>query len=97
MSLWEEMRKWLKESTKAAYEETKVLTQKGKIKFDIFTLNRRLQNKFAELGERVYELSRKKEGKEKIIQDKRITTLLKEIGKIERELKKKKKESDEIK
>ncbi len=54
-TLWEDVKKWLGETSQTVAREAELLTRKGKIKLELFDLNRRLEKAFADLGGFVYD------------------------------------------
>ncbi len=95
-SLWEKVKKSVKEGVTVAADKTEEYTRIGKIKLDIAGLNRKREKQFAELGEKVYHLfGEKKAGG--ISQDKGVKDLVAGIKALEDELEEKKKKIEEIK
>lgn len=81
MKLWQDLRK----SLKKAGEKTSGFTRMGRIKIDILGLKREIEEKFIELGGRVYQLG----GENKQIdlnKDKEIAHLIEQIRELEQEL-----------
>lgn len=52
--LWNDVKNWLTDATKTAIKEAEDLSRRGKLKIEMFTLNRKLEKAFAELGGVVY-------------------------------------------
>jgi len=52
--LWNDVKNWLTDATKSAIKDAEDLTRKGKLKFEMLNLNRKLEKTFAELGGVVY-------------------------------------------
>lgn len=81
MKFWEQLRKGLKK----AGDKTSGYTRMGRIKIDILGLKREIEEKFIELGGRVYHLG----GEQKQIdlyKDKEIAHLIEQIKEFEQEL-----------
>jgi len=54
-TLWDDVKKWLGDTSQTVAREAELLTKKGKIKLELFDLNRRLEKAFADLGGIVYD------------------------------------------
>lgn len=52
--IWEDVKTWLKDTTKIALKEAEDLTYKGKIKLQIFSLEREKDRLLLDLGNMVY-------------------------------------------
>jgi hypothetical protein len=55
-NIWNDLMKWLEDTSKVVGKEAGDLTLKGKLKVEIFDLNRNLRDYFAEFGSMIYEL-----------------------------------------
>ena len=55
--LWDDVVKWLDDASKVVGKEAGDLTQKGRLKVEIFDLKRKLRESFSELGYLVYEMA----------------------------------------
>ena len=87
-SLLNNIMEWLKKGTKEAIKEAKTLTKQGEKKVKAYQVSQKIKDKMTELGDRVYHL---KKSKKRIGSDKEVKSLIEEIEKFEKELKKLKK------
>lgn len=87
-NIWDDMVKWLDDTSKVIGKEAGDLTQKGTLKLEIFDLSRKLRDNFTELGSRVYESVFVKKNAE-WQQDKKIKSIVAKVKAVERKLKKK--------
>jgi len=85
-SLWEKVKNWLEDTTKQVLKETEDLSKKGRLKMQIGSLNREIDRKFSYLGGLIYQMIT--EGR-LTIEDEKIKETIKEIEKLEKELKEK--------
>ena len=83
---WDDFSKWLDDASKVISKEAGDLTLKGKLKLEIFELRRNLKEEFHALGKLTYELFFVKM-QENWQSNKKITTTLKKIKSIGRQLK----------
>jgi uncharacterized membrane protein YgaE (UPF0421/DUF939 family) len=88
---WNDVKKWVSDTTNTAVQESKELARKGKIQVDIMSLRHQTTVALTELGSTVYELIRKEktagvEGNDK------VKELVEKIHDLELELKRKDKE-----
>lgn len=95
MNFWErfqkDLRKNLKESidifkegSTAVSKKIEHLTEEGKRKYSIFSLNMKIQEEFAKLGGQIYRLIQKKTPSP--LEDKKIRSLISRIQKIEKQV-----------
>lgn len=88
VNLWDDLVKWLEDTSKVVGKEAGDLTQKGKLKVEIFELNRKLRDYFAELGSMIYELVFLKKN-DRWRTNSKIKTMVRKIQTIQRQIKKK--------
>ncbi|MEO0225586.1 MAG: hypothetical protein ABIL05_01400 [candidate division WOR-3 bacterium] len=55
-NLYQDVKNWLGEASQTVAREAEILTRKGKLKLELYDLNRRLERSFADLGGILYEL-----------------------------------------
>lgn len=91
-TLWDDVKDWLSDATKVAIKEAEDLTRKGKLKMEMLALSRRIEKKMAELGGFVYDSLSKNESFDLSKSD-QVAVYIKEIGKMELDMKRKQKES----
>lgn len=86
---WNDIKNWVKDTTKIAMKEAEDLTAKGKLKMEIFSLTRQKERYLISLGKELYH-----EYKKRIEYNlsTEIKTLLDKIDKVEELIKKKKEE-----
>lgn len=91
---WQEIKKWLKDTSKIALKEAEDLSTKGKLRIEIFNLIRKRDKYLINLG-----LKRYHEYKKRIEYnlDAETKILLENIDKIEHQLKQKKDELNRLK
>ncbi len=53
-TLWDDVRGWLTDATRTAIREAEDLSRRGRLKFDILNLSRRIEKQMAKLGGMVY-------------------------------------------
>jgi hypothetical protein len=54
-NIWDDIVKWLEDASKVVGREAGDLTLKGRLKVEIFELNRRLRDSYTDLGNLVYD------------------------------------------
>lgn len=81
-SLWLDVKKWLGATSQTVIKEAEFLTRKGKIKLELYELNRHLEKVFADLGGEVYHRAFVKK-KRKFLSDKEIKDKVALIKKLE--------------
>ena len=91
-TLWDDVKDWLSDATKVAVKEAEDLTRKGKLKIEMLALSRKIEKKMAELGGFVYHNLSKAEGFD-LGQNDKVKYYVKEIRRMESEMKRKQKES----
>jgi len=91
-TLWDDVKDWLSDATKVAAKEAEDLTRKGKLKIEMLSLSRKIEKKMAELGGFVYHSLSKTESFDSAQNDK-VKGYVKEIRKLELDMKRKQKES----
>jgi hypothetical protein len=91
-TLWNDVKDWLSDTTKVAIKEAEDLTRKGKLKMEMLALSRRIEKKMAELGGFVYHNLIKNEAYD-FSKSNQVAGFVKEIHKMELEMKRKQKES----
>ncbi len=87
-TLWDDVKMWLSDATKTAIKEAEDLTRKGKLKMEMLGLSRKIEKKMAELGGFVYHSLSKSEVLEPL-QHEKVKSYIKELRKLELELKRK--------
>jgi hypothetical protein len=87
-NIWDGLVKWLEDTSKVVGKEAGDLTLKGKLKVEMFELNHKLRDHFAELGSMIYELVFLKNN-EGWSTNARIKTMVRKIRTTERQIKKK--------
>ncbi len=94
-NLWEDVIKWLEDASKVIGKEAGDLTQKGRLKIEIFELKRKLRDSFAELGSMIYgEVFVKKNERWKV--NLKVKAVVKKIQNTQRQLKIKTKEYEKV-
>lgn len=58
-TIWEDIKKSVKQGITVAAEKTEEYTKIGKLKVDILNINRHIDKTFAELGKELYDLAQK--------------------------------------
>jgi hypothetical protein len=91
-TFWDDVKDWLSDATKVAIKEAEDLTRKGKLKMEMLALSRKIEKKMAELGGFVYHNLSKNESYDLSKSD-QVAVYIKEIGKMELDMKRKQKES----
>ncbi|KPJ74485.1 hypothetical protein AMJ52_00455 [candidate division TA06 bacterium DG_78] len=87
-NLWDDLIKWLEDTSKVVGKEAGDLTTKGKLKVEIFELNRKLRDYFAELGSMIYESVFLKKN-DRWRTNSKIKTMVRRIQTAQRQIKKK--------
>ena len=82
-SLFDDIKKGLKDFSTTAAEKAEELTKAGRLKLDVLGLNREIEKNFIELGGKVYELIYK-EGKTRIKADDEVKKIVDRIATIEK-------------
>ena len=96
MTLWDNIKKGLKDGIQSATDKTSEYTKIGRIKIDILGVKKEVEEKLLELGGRLYDLVVEKENYD-IKNDKYIIQLIEQIKELENELKKYSEELNRIK
>ena len=86
-NMWDDIVKWLDDTSKAVGKEAGDLTQKGSLKLEIFNLSRKLRDYFIELGNQVYQQAFV-EKKADWQQSKKVKNIISRIKRTERQLNK---------
>ena len=76
--LWNDFTRWLDDASKVVSKEAGDLTQKGKLKIEIFDLKWRIKEEYAEFGKIVYDLATVRK-KENWTADSRIKSMIAKI------------------
>jgi len=76
--LWNDFTRWIDDASKVVSKEAGDLTQKGKLKIEIFDLKWRLKEEYAEFGKLAYDLTAVKK-KENWAADSRVKSLITKI------------------
>ncbi len=94
-NMWDDLVRWLDDASKVISKEAGDLTQKGKLKLEIFELKRKLRDYFTELGTLVFDsvFTKKKSDWQK---SKTVVSLIKKIRATQRSLKKREAEYKKI-
>jgi hypothetical protein len=87
---WNDVKKWISETTNTAVNESKELARKGKIQVDIMSVRHQTTLALTELGSTVYELIRKEKSAGVAGNDK-VKELVEKIRELELELRRKEK------
>lgn len=93
--LWDDVIKWFEDASKVVGKEAGDLTLKGRLKVEIFELNRKLRDSFAELGSMAYESVFVKK-RDRWQTNPKIKATVRKIRATERQMKKKKLEYTKI-
>ncbi len=96
MNLWEEIKKELSDGFQTVAGKTSEYTRIGRIKIDVLGIKKEIEEKFIELGGRVYQQVVEK-NKKSIDDDMHISQLILQIRELEQELKKNEKDMHTIK
>lgn len=93
--LWGDLTQWLEEASRVVGKEAGDMTLKGRLKLEMFDLNRMLKDSFTTLGDTVFqEVFLKKN--ENWQTGKKVTTTVRKIKSIQTKLKKKEKEYKKV-
>ena len=95
-SLWEDIKKTVKDGVTVAAEKTEEYTKIGKLKVDILTTNRSIDKTFTELGRAVYDFAKGKK-KGDVIKTENVKSLFKKIDELKAILQKKEEEIEAVK
>ncbi len=95
-SIWDNIKKSLKDGLSVAAEKTEEYTRIGKLKVDILNIKRSLEKKYSTLGQEVYKLFEKKKQTDVGTSD-RIKKIVAEIKQLKADLKAKETEIEKIK
>ncbi len=93
-SLWDKVKTWLEDTTESALKEAEDLSKRGRIKMQIFSLNRSIKESFADLGGLVYQLF---QTKEKIEENEKVKEIIRKIKDLEEKLAEKERDYKSIK
>lgn len=92
MSLWDKVKIGLEEGVMAVKDgatiiaiKTEEMARIAKMKYDIYTLNRKIEKSFTEIGARVYDLAQ--EEPVEIFDDDQVKKYIEDIKKYEKEIK----------
>ncbi len=96
MNLWEDIKKELSGGFQTVADKTSEYTKLGRIKIDVLGLKKEIEEKFIELGGRVYQRAIE-ENINSINKDMHISQLILQIKELEQELKIHKKDMQNIK
>ncbi|MDZ7295529.1 MAG: hypothetical protein ONB14_08935 [candidate division KSB1 bacterium] len=95
-SLWDDIRKSLKEGLEKVADYTDEYTKIGRLKVDVAAIKHSINRLFAELGGRVYELI-SQGGGAGIASDEKVSSLVERIKTLEEKLRKKEADIEHIK
>ncbi|MCX7785097.1 MAG: hypothetical protein N2201_02540 [candidate division WOR-3 bacterium] len=96
--IWEDVKTWLKDTTKLALKEAEDLTYKGKIKLQIFSLEREKDRLLQNLGEILYTEYKKHYDPTKMFNlSEKMIEIINRLQKTEEKIKQKKEELKTIK
>ena len=95
-SLWEDIKRTVKEGVSVAAEKTEEYTKVGKVKVEILNIQRNLDKAYAELGEEVFGLFEKGK-KTDVAESAKVKKLIAAVKEKKAELKKKEAEIETIK
>jgi hypothetical protein len=84
-TLWDDVRYWLTDATRSAIKEAEDLTRRGRLKMEIMRLSREIERNMAKLGGKVYDRATKTPDTPVIV-DEELRRLVREIGRLESEL-----------
>lgn len=93
-SLWDKVKAWLENTTDQALKEAEDLTKRGRMKMQIYSLNRSIKEYFTELGGLSYQLLT---NREKMEENPKVKEIIDKIKELEEALKKKEKEYQNLK
>lgn len=84
-TLWDDIRDWLTDATRAAIREAEDLSRRGRIKVEIIKLSRRIEKRMAKLGGLTYDrLARDPEAP--FTADEPVRRIVREIADLESQL-----------
>jgi hypothetical protein len=90
MDFWEKIQKDIREGLEIVKEGSAVvsqrieqLTEEGKRKYQVLTLNMKVQDEFSKLGGKIYDLSFRKKNP---MTDKRVLSIISRINKLEEKI-----------
>ncbi len=95
-SLWETLKKGLVEGFQVASDKTSEYTRIGRLKIDVLGIKKEIEEKFIELGGRVYHKINE-ENEYNLKEDEEINSLISEIRKLENDLKRCDQELEKLK
>ncbi|OQX86363.1 MAG: hypothetical protein B6D63_00025 [Candidatus Latescibacteria bacterium 4484_7] len=96
-TLWEKVKKNLRDWYGTAYEKTDEIARIGKKKIEIVGINRAIEKRLSELGGRVYDLISSQNKPEEVAEDDKVKELVDKIRELEEQLKLKEREIETIK
>lgn len=96
MTLWEEIKKELSGGFQTVADKTAEYTRMGRLKIDVLGVKKEIEEKFIELGGRVYQRAIE-ENKNSIDDDMHISQLILQIKELEQEYKEREAEMRDIK
>lgn len=94
-SLWEDIRKSLKEGLETVAGYTEEYTKIGRLKVDVAAIKHNINRLFGELGGRVYELL-SQDPRSQVASDGKVGSLIERIKGLEEKLRKKEAEIDKV-
>ncbi len=94
-SLWEDIKKTVKEGFSTAAEKTEEYTKIGKLKVDILNIKRNIDKTFTDLGRDVYSLM-KGAKKSDVTKNEKVTNHISQIDELKAKLKAKEAEIDTV-
>lgn len=94
-NLWEDIQKTIRDGVTSIAEKTEELTKIGKAKVEVLNIKRQIERQFADLGGKVYHLIAE-EGSTRIAGDPEVKDDIAEIQRLEKQLKGKRKEIEEL-
>ncbi len=95
-SLWEDIRKSLKEGLETVADYTEEYTRIGRLKVDVAAIKHSINRLFGELGGRVYELL-SQDPRSQVASDGKVGSLIARIKELEEKLRKKEAEIEAVK
>ncbi|OQX59445.1 hypothetical protein DRQ15_02420 [candidate division KSB1 bacterium] len=96
-TFWDKIKKGVDEGAAYLSEKTEQFTRIGKLKMDILGLKRKIEAKFARLGEYVFQLIVQEESKSKnIADDEEIMKMVEEINNLQKQLDEKNEELEMV-
>ena len=88
---WNDVKKWLSDTTDTAVKESKELARKGKIQVDIMSLRHQTTMALTELGSKVYQIVQKQKSAA-VAEADDVKKLIEKIHEFELELKRREKD-----